>query len=63
MMNWITVNNELESIEKAAVVVLFKVLCHHLPEGTEENHEKLGIFSVPAKILNTRTSQKHFRLS
>jgi hypothetical protein len=35
-------NNKLERIWKEAVVPLFKVLCQHLPGGTEENQEILS---------------------
>jgi hypothetical protein len=43
------VNDELERMWKEVVVACFKVLPQHLPEGTEENHSKIGrMYSVPA---------------
>jgi hypothetical protein len=54
MLNdWMTVNNELERIEKEAFMAQCKVLCCHLPGGTEKRHEKSVIMvCVPAKIEN-----------
>ena len=56
-----TVNNRLKKIEREAFTSQSKVLCCHLPTGTEESHEKsVRILCVPAKIenkhlLNTRS--------
>jgi hypothetical protein len=34
------VNNEFERIWKEAAIVFSEVLCRHVPEETEENHDK-----------------------
>jgi hypothetical protein len=33
-------DSELERSWKEAAMAKFEILSHHLPEGTEENHEK-----------------------
>jgi hypothetical protein len=38
---WTKVNNKLERVWQEAVVAKFQVLSRHIPEGIEENHEKL----------------------
>lgn len=46
-------NNQLERMEKEAFMGQSKVLCCHLPTGTEESHEKsVRIVCVPAKTEN-----------
>jgi hypothetical protein len=53
MIGRMTVNNELDRIQQEALMAQCKVLCYHLPTGTEERHEKAVIIVwVPDKIEN-----------
>lgn len=39
-VDWMTENNELERLDKEAVLALFKVPSPPFPSSTKENHEK-----------------------
>jgi hypothetical protein len=46
-------DNELERIRKEGAAALFNVLCRHLAEGSETNHEKPQDIRSPGRGLNT----------
>jgi mannitol/fructose-specific phosphotransferase system IIA component len=55
--DWMTVNIQLERIENEASTIQSKVLCCHLPTGTEESHEK----SVRIVCVLVKTKNKHLQ--